>query len=68
MCPTLNFWGLMVSWTHAVTSENLTIYQKGVYYTGIKIYNSLLTAIEDLSGDNSKFKSALNGIAYIKLL
>jgi hypothetical protein len=39
--------------------ENLAMYQKGVYYSGIKIYNHLPTAIKDLSGDKNKFKLAL---------
>ena len=38
---------------------NLSIYQKGGYYSGIKIYNPLPTTIEDLSGDKNKFKLAL---------
>ena len=42
-----------------VPTANLTIYQKGVYYSGIKIYNYLPTAIKDLSGDKNKFKLAL---------
>jgi hypothetical protein len=37
----------------------LAIYQKGVYYSGIKIYNHLSKAIKDLSGDKNKFKLAL---------
>jgi len=40
-------------------TSNLTIYQKGVYYSGIKFYNHLPTAIKDLSGDKNKFKLAL---------
>jgi len=40
-------------------TTNLAISQKGVYYSGIKIYNHLLTAIKDLSGDENKFKLAL---------
>jgi hypothetical protein len=40
-------------------TANLTIYQKGVYYSGIKIYNHLPTAIKELSGDKNKFKLAL---------
>ena len=40
-------------------TTNLTIYLKGVYYSGIKIYNHLPTAIKDLSGDKNKFKLAL---------
>jgi len=42
-----------------VPTANLTIYQKGVYYSGIKIYNHLPTAIKDLSDDKNKFKQAL---------
>ena len=42
-----------------VPTTNLTTYQKGVYYSGIKIYNHLPTAIKDLSGDKNKFKLAL---------
>jgi len=42
-----------------VPTANLAIYQKGVYYSGIKIYNHLPTAIKDLSGDKNKFKLAL---------
>jgi hypothetical protein len=42
-----------------VPTANLTIYQKGVYYSGNKIYNHLPTAIKDLSGDKNKFKLAL---------
>ena len=37
-----------------VPTANLTIYQKGIYYSGIKIYNHLPTAIKDLSGDKNK--------------
>jgi hypothetical protein len=39
-----------------VPTANLTIYQKGVYYSGIKIYNHLPTAIKYLSDDKNKFK------------
>jgi len=42
-----------------VPAANLAIYQKGVYYSGIKIYNHLPTAIKDLSDDKNKFKLAL---------
>ena len=40
-------------------TANLAVYQKGVYCSGIKIYNHLPTAIKDLSGDKNKFKLAL---------
>ena len=42
-----------------VPTANLAMYQKGVYYSGIKFYNHLPTAIKDLSGDKNKFKLAL---------
>jgi len=42
-----------------VPTANLTIYQNGVYHSGIKIYNHLPTAIKDLSNDKNKFKLAL---------
>jgi hypothetical protein len=38
---------------------NLTIYKKGVYYQGIKIYNHLPKDIKDLSSNMNKFKLAL---------
>jgi len=43
-------------------TTNLTIYQKGVYYSGIKIYNHLPTVIKDSSGDKNKFKLAIKDI------
>jgi len=42
-----------------VPAAYLTIYQKGVYYQGIKIYNRLTKIIKDLSGDKYGFKLAL---------
>ena len=42
-----------------VPAANLTVYQKGVYYQGLKIYNHLPKTIKDLSGDKDKFKLAL---------
>jgi hypothetical protein len=40
-------------------SAHLTKVQKGVYHSGIKIFNCLPTGIKGLSGDVRKFKSAL---------
>jgi hypothetical protein len=37
-----------------IPAANFTIYQKGVYYQGIKIYNHLPKTIKDLSGDKNK--------------
>ena len=42
-----------------IPAANWTVYQKGVYYQGIKIYNHLPKTIKDLSGDKNKFKLAL---------
>ena len=42
-----------------VPAANLTLYQKGVYYSGIKIFNHLPTTIKNLSSDRNKFQIAL---------
>jgi len=38
---------------------NLTVFQKGVQYSGIKAYNHLPPTIKQLSHDIPKFKAAL---------
>ena len=38
---------------HPIT--NLTIYQRGVHYMGIKIFNNLPPYIKDISNDIKKF-------------
>jgi hypothetical protein len=48
-----------------IPTAKLTIYQKFVYYQGIKIYNHLPRTIKDSSGDKNKFKLALKYICYI---
>ena len=40
-------------------STHLTKVQKGVYYSGIKVFNCLPIGIRGLSGDIKKFKAAL---------
>jgi len=40
-------------------SVHLSKVQKGVYYSGIKVFNCLPSRIKSLSGDVRKFKSAL---------
>jgi hypothetical protein len=40
-------------------TAHLTKVQKGVYPSGIKVFNCLPTGIKSLSGDIRKFKSAL---------
>ena len=42
-----------------VPTANLTLYQKGVYYSGIKIFNHLPTTIKNLLNDKNKFQTAL---------
>jgi hypothetical protein len=42
-----------------VPTANMAIYQKGVYYSGIKIYDHLPMAIKNLSDDKNKFRLAL---------
>jgi hypothetical protein len=41
---------------------NVTIYQKGAYYSGIKILNNL--PLENVAGNHKKFKIALKKILY----
>jgi hypothetical protein len=38
---------------------NLTIYQKGAYYSGIKICNNLPLEIKNVAGNRNKFKIVL---------
>jgi len=40
---------------------NLTVFQKGVFYFGIRIFNKLPSAIKDLSQDVKQFKLDLKG-------
>jgi len=39
---------------------NLTKFQKGVYYSGIKIFNNLPHNIKDLTNETKLFRNALN--------
>ena len=38
---------------------NLTLYQKGVYYLGIEIFNNLPLEIKNVAGNQKKIKIAL---------
>jgi hypothetical protein len=40
-------------------NTNITKYQKGVYYTGIKLFNNVTYTIKSLNHDIKVFKSAL---------
>jgi hypothetical protein len=43
---------------------NLTLYQKGVHYSGIKIFNSLPIEIKNSSNNRKSFKRALKHFLY----
>ena len=43
---------------------NLTIYQKGAYYSWIKTFNNLPLGIKKVAGNQKKFKIALKKILY----
>jgi len=43
---------------------NLTIYQKGTYYSGINIFNNLLLEIKNVDGNQKKFKIDLKKFLY----
>jgi hypothetical protein len=43
---------------------NLTIYQKGAYYSGIKTFNNLPLEIKNVAGNQKKFKTALKKFLY----
>ena len=38
---------------------NLTVYQQGVHYSGIKLFNKLAQEIKNITGNLNKFKQAL---------
>ena len=41
------------------TNAGLTKFQKGVYYSGIKIFSNLLHNIKDLANETKSFRNAL---------
>jgi hypothetical protein len=45
--------------------SHLSVYQKGVHYTGIKIFNRLPVPITQLSHELKQFKKALKGFLYL---
>jgi hypothetical protein len=42
-----------------ITQANLSIYQKGAYYSVIKIFNKLPSNIKNVNGNIAKFKTTL---------
>ena len=46
------------------TQANLTIYQKGAYYLGIKIFNNWPLEIKNVADNQKKFKTVLKKFLY----
>jgi len=47
-----------------IPQANLTIYQKGAYYSGIRIFNNLPSEIKNVAHNQKKFKTALKKFLY----
>jgi hypothetical protein len=47
---------------------NLTIYQRGLYYFGIKLFNHFPLNIRELAQDTEQFSRALNAFLHSKSL
>jgi hypothetical protein len=47
-----------------LAQANLTIYQKGAHYSGIKIFNNLPLEIKHVAGNQKMFKIALKQFSY----
>jgi hypothetical protein len=43
---------------------NLSVYQKGAYYSGVKIFNKLPSNIKNVNGNITKFKTTLKRFLY----
>jgi hypothetical protein len=46
-------------YNYHLPSSNLSLYEKWVYFTGIKVFNNLPQSMKNLSNDNKQFKPAL---------
>jgi hypothetical protein len=46
-------------YNYHLPSSNLSLYRKGVYFTGIKVFNNLPQSIKNLSNDTKQFKPVL---------
>jgi hypothetical protein len=44
--------------------SHLSVYQKGAYYTAIKVFNRLPVQIQQFSQDTKQFKMTLKGFLY----
>jgi hypothetical protein len=49
-------------------SSNLSLYKKGVQFTGIKMFNNLPQSIKILSNDTKQFKLALKNYLHAHFL
>ena len=47
--------------------SNLSVHQKGTYYTGIRVFNSLPSQIKELCHNRNQFKRALKNFLYFHL-
>jgi hypothetical protein len=43
---------------------NLSLYQKGAYYFGVKIFNKLPSYVKNVNGNITKFKTTLKRFLY----
>jgi hypothetical protein len=51
-----------------MTQANLSIYQKGAYYSGVKIFNKLPSDIKNVNGNITKFKTILKKMCICELI
>ena len=51
-----------------LSQANLTMYQKGAYYSGINIFNNLPMEIHNVASNLKKFKIALRQFLYLFIL
>jgi hypothetical protein len=45
---------------------NLSVYQKGAYYSGVQIFNKLPSNIKNVNGNITKFKTTFKKFVYAK--
>jgi hypothetical protein len=44
---------------------NLSVYQKGAYYSGVNIFNKFPSNIKNVNGNITKFKTTLKRFLYV---
>jgi hypothetical protein len=60
----ITIWILIKKNNLHLPQANLTIYKKGAYYSGIKIFNNLPLEIKNVADNQKKFKTALKIFLY----